>query len=81
MWVGHEERSRPALSLVLVEHVGVPRQRPTVADRLVGAVRRPHRMLDEMPGEHMPCAPVAPIVEVLEASTADYVPRSRRAAP
>src|SRR5450756_1012616 len=51
--------------VILVEKVGVEPQRPTIADRLLRAVGRPHRLLDEVPGEHMPCAPVAAIFEVL----------------
>src|SRR5450759_3691179 len=50
---------------VLVEDVGVEPQRPTIANRLLGAVGRPHRTLDEVAGEHVPCPPVAAIFEML----------------
>ena len=42
-----------------------PRQRPTVADRLLGAIRRPDGTLDEVAGEHMPCPAVAAVLDVL----------------
>src|SRR5450759_5424872 len=63
--VTSKERSRLASMVVLVEDVGVERQRPTIANRLLGAVGRPYRTLDEVPGEHVPRAPVAGIFEVL----------------
>jgi len=51
--------------VVLVQHEGAETRRPTVPDNLVRGVGRPHRSLEEMPGEHMPSVPVAAILKVL----------------